>query len=171
MESTPRTTKRARSLRKTMSETERKVWQRIRGNQLPAGFARQVSIGPFYADFAARRIRLAVEIDGRFHDADADTQRDEYMCALGWKVLRIPVGEVDEDLDRVIGWIFEACVERATGKERVEVPPDVPGDCPLPAFGHPPRRDFGEGESKTLRRHRVLHSSLGLQSFAPRADS
>lgn len=132
MQSTPRTTKRLRSLRKTMSETERKVWQRIRGNQLPAGFARQVPVGPFYADFAARRIRLVVEIDGPFHESSYDAQRDEYMCALGWKVLRIPVGEVDEDLDRVIGWTFEACVkraeERATGMNRAHAPPEVPRD-------------------------------------------
>ena len=130
LDSTPRTTKKARTLRNVMSQTERKVWQRIRGNQLPASFARQVSIGPFFADFAARRIRVVVEIDGPFHESSYDDRRDEYMCALGWKVLRIPAVEVDEDLDRVVGWIFEACVDRAEERSNGTNPADAPPEAP-----------------------------------------
>lgn len=111
-----------------MSKTEARVWQRIRGKQLGFQFTRQLSIGPYFADFAARRIKLVVEIDGDQHEATHDARRDHFMKEQGWEVLRVPVTEVDESLDRVVEWIYEACVRR--DPERTAAVEQAPQDLP-----------------------------------------
>ena len=92
-----------------MSQTEWKVWSRLRDRQL-AGFKfrRQYPIGPYFADFACLAARLVVELDGDQHDLDYDARRDAYMCAHGYTVLRVPVPEVDDSVDDVIEAIFHA---------------------------------------------------------------
>ena len=58
---------------------------------------REVRIGRYYADFATPRAAYhkALEIDGRkYHDIVADQQRDDYLHALGWQIMRIPARRV-----------------------------------------------------------------------------
>src|SRR4051794_41907586 len=56
---------RARSLRRRMTDAERKLWFALRDRRL-AGFKfrRQVPVGPFYADFVCFDARLVIEADG-----------------------------------------------------------------------------------------------------------
>jgi very-short-patch-repair endonuclease len=47
--------------------------------------------------------RLAVEVDGPLHeDEDSDERKTTYLQAKGYRVLRIPVSDVDESMDDVI---------------------------------------------------------------------
>ena len=58
---------------------------------------REVRIGRMYADFATPRAsyRKCIEIDGRqYHDIVYDQEKDDYLAARGWQVLRIPARQI-----------------------------------------------------------------------------
>lgn len=82
--------KRARTLRREMTEAERRLWGLIRDRRLGgAKFRRQVPMGPFIADFVSFEHRLVIEADGSQHaDAPRDARRDAWLRANGFRVLR-----------------------------------------------------------------------------------
>jgi len=88
-----------------MNETERKLWRRLRGKRLGVKFRRQHPIGPYVADFASVEARLVVEVDGETHVKAYDIHRDVWMQTRGWRVMRIVLSEVDDDLDAAVGAI------------------------------------------------------------------
>jgi very-short-patch-repair endonuclease len=98
----------ARWLRNNMTETERRVWSRLRGRQLGGHkFRRQVPVGPYVVDFICVSDRLAVEVDGPLHeDEESDERKTKFLQAQGYRVLRVPVSHVDESLDDVIHGIY-----------------------------------------------------------------
>lgn len=57
----------ARALRHTMTEAEKKFWPLVRNNRLGVKFRRQVPIGPYIIDFFCFSAKLAVELDGGQH--------------------------------------------------------------------------------------------------------
>ncbi|WP_082434410.1 DUF559 domain-containing protein [Devosia sp. A16] len=81
---------RARSLRRNETDAEHKFWQMVRGRQIGGWkFARQVAIGPYFADFVCREAALIVELDGSQHvDSSTDQARTDYLTAQGYSVLR-----------------------------------------------------------------------------------
>ena len=85
-----RKTERARFLRKVDNDAEAALWSELRDRRLNGcKFVRQLPIGPYFADFACRRIRLVIEVDGSQHAGSAhDARRDAYMNAEGWGVAR-----------------------------------------------------------------------------------
>ena len=103
-QSTAITQSRARSLRRAMTEAERRVWSRLRGGQLGAKFRRQHPLGVYIADFACLSPRLIVEIDGSQHvvQADHDAARDAFFQAQGFEVLRFPANAPFLNLDGVL---------------------------------------------------------------------
>jgi very-short-patch-repair endonuclease len=51
--------------------------------------------------------RLAVEVDGAGHeDEESDERKTKFLQAQGYRVLRIPVGDIDESMDDVIHGIY-----------------------------------------------------------------
>src|ERR1700674_4721609 len=69
-------TERARELRNNMTNTEWRVWSRIRGKALMGfKFRRQLAIGDYFVDFACVAARLAVEIDGPQHEEESDRRK------------------------------------------------------------------------------------------------
>ena len=91
-----------------MSGTERRVWYRLRRRNL-AGFKfrRQYPIGPYFADFACLSARLVVEVDGALHeDPEKDRRKTEYLESQGFRVLRVPASETDQNLDDVMESIW-----------------------------------------------------------------
>jgi len=63
---------RARSLRKSLTDTERLLWSKLRGRRFGGfKFRRQVPLGPFIADFVCFEQRLIVELDGGQHTLQA----------------------------------------------------------------------------------------------------
>jgi very-short-patch-repair endonuclease len=92
---------RARALRKSPTEGERALWQLLRKRQIAGHrFRRQVSIGPFIADFACLERRVVIEVDGSAHDSperrERDATRDLWIVAQRFRVLRLEDGEVLE---------------------------------------------------------------------------
>ncbi len=104
---------RARDLRASMTDAERKLWIALRGKQLQGfRFRRQMPIGYWIVDFACPSHRLIVEVDGSQHqDSSCDARRDAYLAARGWRVLRFWNNEVLENLDGVARAILEAALE------------------------------------------------------------
>ncbi|MGN6469835.1 MAG: endonuclease domain-containing protein [Rhizobiaceae bacterium] len=96
----------AKSMRRTMTDAELKLWNELRAHRLMGlGFRRQVPIGPYIVDFACPSYRLIVEIDGSQHgeanQARVDAARTSYLKARGWTVLRFWNDDILRDIDNV----------------------------------------------------------------------
>ena len=99
-----------------MTGTELRVWIRLRGRKLDGWkFRRQQPIGPYYVDFYCPAARLVIEIDGPTHD-DArwayDRRRQAWLEAEGYKVIRIPVSDIDWDAGDAVETIAIELEER-----------------------------------------------------------
>jgi very-short-patch-repair endonuclease len=104
----------ARSLRKRESAAEQLLWERLRNRRLNGlKFVRQLSTGPFIADFACRDKRLIVEVDGATHSTEKeiahDRRRDEILIRAGWNVLRVSNHDVLTAMDGVLETILNHC--------------------------------------------------------------
>lgn len=86
----PETTERARALRWVENSAEGLLWQELKGRRLGGHhFTRQFPIGPYFADFACRKAKLVIELDGSQHaDSAYDRRRDAFMRENGWSTLR-----------------------------------------------------------------------------------
>ena len=95
---------RARTLRRNMTEAERRVWQILRSLQMKGyKFRRQVPIGRYIADFVCHEARLVVEIDGGQHDHSSpqEAERSGFLQDEGYRILRFWNNEVLANLDGV----------------------------------------------------------------------
>ncbi len=102
-----KSTIRARSLRREQTGVESKLWACLRNRQLGGvKFSRQVSIGPFFADFCCREAKLVIEIDGATHETveelESDDRRTAWLEAQGYRVIRFRNDELMGDLDAVL---------------------------------------------------------------------
>ena len=115
-----------------MTEAEQLLWYRLRRRQLAnQRFRRQVPIGPYVVDFACLEIFLVVEVDGSQHlDAKHDQQRDAWLSAAGYRVLRFWNHDVLCRTESVLAQILDV----------------VATTCPHPASGHLPPQ-AGEGKA------------------------
>ena len=125
-QSTIQAQRHARQLRSGMTDAERRLWARLRGEQLGVKFRRQHPQGPYIADFACLCPRLIVELDGSQHAGQAlyDARRDEFFRAPGFAILRFATDAPFRNMDGVLQVIFEQL--------RV-----LAGDAPTPSL---PRR-------------------------------
>ena len=88
----------ARHLRQEMNAPEQVAWKALRGLRT-YGFPvrRQHPLGGYVVDFAILPARLVIEIDGSVHGSKgtqrADAERQAWLEAQGWEVLRIPAGD------------------------------------------------------------------------------
>jgi very-short-patch-repair endonuclease len=91
-QSTSNAQRNARLLRSAMTESERKLWSALRGEQMGVKLRRQHPLGNYIADFACLAPKLIVELDGSQHDAQADydERRGRYFREHGFAVLRFP---------------------------------------------------------------------------------
>ncbi len=91
------------------TDAERILWQRLRHDIQIAGshFRRQALIGPFIVDFASRRAKLVVELDGGQHDTRraADARRTRFIEGRGYRVLRFWNNDVLGNIDGVLSEI------------------------------------------------------------------
>ena len=106
----------ARTLRKNMTDSELKLWSRIRRKQLHGlQFYRQRPIGNFIVDFYCPQAQLVLEVDGLQHmDSRSprvrkDCYRNSYLKQQGIKVLKFDNLQVLNHLDAVIekiSWVM-----------------------------------------------------------------
>jgi very-short-patch-repair endonuclease len=125
-QATPIARANAQVLRREMTDSERKLWQRLRGEQLGVKFRRQHPLGNYIADFACLVPKLIVELDGSQHQAQQgyDARRDAFFGELGFDVLRFPSNDPFVNLEGVL---------QAIANRLVVLTPAAP----IPAF---PRR-------------------------------
>jgi len=84
--------KRAKQLRKDMTDAERFLWAWIRRRQIQGfKFRRQQPLGPYIVDFVCLEKKLVVELDGGQHAESQlyDAQRTSWLQAQGFCVLRL----------------------------------------------------------------------------------
>ena len=94
---------RAKTLRSNMTDAEKALWHALRAKRFSsAKFTRQVPIGPYVADFAARTARLIVEIDGGQHTPVADAARTAFLERQGYRVIRFWNNDVLSNLEGVL---------------------------------------------------------------------
>jgi very-short-patch-repair endonuclease len=106
----------ARALRRTMTDAEKKLWSLVRNNRLGVKFRRQVPFGPYIVDFFCFSAKLVVELDGSQHytaeGKEYDFHRDEFLKTQGLKVLRFSNREFLTNQDGVINVIKECVRDR-----------------------------------------------------------
>lgn len=97
---------RRKRLRNSPTFNEVILWNLLKGSGIGFKFRRQAGIGPYIADFYCPSKKLVVELDGPSHllpESKAyDAERDDYMKALGIRVLRFTNEECDVHFARVI---------------------------------------------------------------------
>ena len=110
LRSNPHTKHRAIELRKESTLAERKLWARIRNDQLGVTFRRQHAVGNYIPDFCSPKARLIIELDGSQHleQQEYDQARTEYLELQGYTVLRFWNNSVMNDIESVIRAIIQA---------------------------------------------------------------
>lgn len=100
----PRNTNRARTLRRQATPSEHALWEHLSRSQLGAKFSRQMPVGPYFADFLCRELKLVIELDGHSHDVapERDAARDRWMRESGYDVLRFTNTDVAENIEGVV---------------------------------------------------------------------
>jgi very-short-patch-repair endonuclease len=93
----------ARAMRQTMTPAERLLWSHLRRRLLGFKFRRQVPIGQLIVDFACMSHRIVIEVDGCQHLGDPqDRERDRWLAARGFRVLRFQNREVLTEVESVL---------------------------------------------------------------------
>ncbi len=93
-----------------MTEAEKKLWFHLRANRLKRyKFKRQQPLGVYVVDFVCFDKRLVVEVDGSQHlDSERDNQRDAWLRANNFRVLRFWNNEVLQHAEQVLEAILVA---------------------------------------------------------------
>ncbi|MCK6566191.1 MAG: DNA (cytosine-5-)-methyltransferase [Chloroflexi bacterium] len=102
--SNPKTRTRAIELRKELTPAERKLWARIRNDQLGVNFRRQHAIGKYIPDFVCIKKKLIIELDGSQHleQEEYDGERTKFLESQGYKVIRFWNNQIMNDINGVI---------------------------------------------------------------------
>ena len=102
----------ARNLRKNQTETEARLWAKLRDRRLNGfKFRRQHPIGRYIVDFCCPEKQLVIELDGGGHAKDEqkqyDKKRDEWLEQKGISVLRFWDNVVWVNLEGVLKTILK----------------------------------------------------------------
>lgn len=117
MKADPTTRRRARALRRRLTEAETILWSKLKGLQLEGWhFRKQHPVGPYIGDFACAEHGLIVEVDGATHSSaeerNHDARRTAYLETESWRVLRVHNHEIYSNLYGVLRTIAEALPPR-----------------------------------------------------------
>ncbi len=112
----PQMRDRARRLRRDATPQERRLWGilALLNRRKLAHFRRQAAIGPCIVDFADLSRRLVIEVDGGQHSGSAkDADRDRWLAAQGFRVLRFWNSDVDQMPEAIFDAVTEALASTA----------------------------------------------------------
>ena len=110
MRSTILTEKRAKALRRNLTQPEHTLWALLRRDSLGLHFRRQHALGPYILDFYCASAKLCVEVDGVAHEDEQakDTRRDQWLENQGIRTLRFTVEELEQRSSVVLATIRDA---------------------------------------------------------------
>ncbi|MDX2237556.1 MAG: endonuclease domain-containing protein [Hyphomonadaceae bacterium] len=108
--------RRARRLRREMTEPERVLWFLLRDRRFARfKFRRQAPLGEFVVDYVCYSAKLVIELDGSQHgEAEQkayDEQRTDRLNTAGFRVLRIWNHDLDLQREAVGDAIWRALTE------------------------------------------------------------
>ncbi len=97
----------AQALRETMTAAEKHLWNEL---QIPPfkkyRFRRQHPVQLFIVDFYSHRLKLAIEVDGKYHDSaeqkKLDLERTKILEFNGLQIIRFKNEEVLEKINTVL---------------------------------------------------------------------
>ena len=96
----------ARNLRQNMTAAETVLWMHLRICIDGFKFRRQHPIGMYIADFYCHKAKLVIELDGSIHNKEIVKQRDyekeTYLAAKGYTVVRFTNNEVMNEIEEVL---------------------------------------------------------------------
>jgi very-short-patch-repair endonuclease len=105
----------AKALRREMTPSEKVLWKEVKVNKLNGlHFRRQQIVHGYFADFYCHQHELIVEVDGGIHEfqQEYDAEREEYLGAIGLRIIRFTNDEITQDLKGVLQKIVEACSKK-----------------------------------------------------------
>ena len=105
-------------LRYSSTESEVKLWDKLRGKRLQGlNFFRQYGIGHYIADFYCPQLKLVVEVDGDKHFTEDgiayDEERSRFFAASNIKTLRFRNQDVLKNIEKVLITI-QTCANQRT---------------------------------------------------------
>ena len=115
-------TNNAKRLRRTMSESQKRIWHELRAHRIGFHFKREVPLGPYTLDFYCHEAKLCVEVDGRQHDSPRDDERDRHLEKHGILTIRYSSQQCFMDPSSVAKDVLHRCIER-TGRNPFPPPP------------------------------------------------
>ncbi len=101
----------ARNLRREATPKEDKIWNALRNRKfLNCKFRRQHVIEGFVVDFYCKKLRLAIEVDGKIHERqkEYDELRQRLIEEEGVKFIRVTNEEINKDIDILFRKIRES---------------------------------------------------------------
>lgn len=109
LRSNAKTKHRAVQLRQASTPAERKLWSRIRNDQLGINFRRQHAIGNYITNFCSPKAKLVIELDGSQHlqQRAYDEARTQYLESQGYRVIRFWNNDVLNHIGEVIQAILQ----------------------------------------------------------------
>jgi very-short-patch-repair endonuclease len=119
---------RARALRQTMPETQRRMWRLLRDRRF-AGYKmrREHPVGPYVLDFYCAEAKLSLELDGSQHGKPGHKQHDEakerYLLSRGIVTKRFWNSEVRSQPEVVKQNLWCLLQDRMPHPENVPVGP------------------------------------------------
>ena len=104
------TQKRAKALRRAMTQPEKVLWSLLGRNRQQFHFRRQHAVGPYILDFYCGEARLCVEVDGPVHadQIEHDTRRTQWLAGQGIRVIRFSPEAVETQSATVLANIAQA---------------------------------------------------------------
>lgn len=114
--SNPKTKHKAIQLRKESTPAERKLWSRIRNEQLGVTFRRQHAVGNYIPDFCSPKAKLIIELDGSQHldQREYDEERTKYFESIGYQVIRFWNNDVTNKIEEVLLAITYAMEDKSS---------------------------------------------------------
>jgi very-short-patch-repair endonuclease len=112
-----------RNLRKQPTKAEAVLWKFLKNKQLNnLRFRRQHGIGPYIADFCHSKSATVIELDGGIHEDPEqklyDRQREDFLNAKGYSILRFKNQEILKNLSEVLNKIEEHISKQLSTKQK-----------------------------------------------------
>lgn len=139
-------------LKRRMTDAERLLWHYLRGRK-DFSFRKQAPIGNYIVDFVCLSKKLVIELDGDqhgdSHHRPHDAERDEFLQASGFRVLRFWNDEVFKNIDTVLDTIYQYLARPCLGGDNCAVSDNDP--IPTAWAGGVPAAPRADGRGVAMR--------------------